>query len=422
VSSRIQRLATSLFLIWLVALGLRVGFLVHQVRLIPAEVLATVPFENEVGSVAQSLAQGHGFCCLFRQPTGPTAWLTPVYPLLLASIFKMFGIFTFASFLAAALLNCVFSSLICIPIFRAGRRIAGVPVTALGAWIWAFFPSGIVMPFEWIWDTSLSALVAAILLWATIVLDESFTSRNATGYGLLWGFALLTNPALGALFPFLLGWAAYRPYRQRRLRPGRILLALALAFVVCAPWTIRNAIRFHRLIPLRSNFAFELWRGNNESFDEYSREVNRITRFEQVRLYAQLGETAFLEEKMQKAKAFLRAHPALALQLWGRRIVATWFGTEDPWTSFSRADSLLVRFILGWNALTFLGLFIGLARLLAARNSYVLPLAVYPIIYPLVYYLTQTSLRLRHPCDPVLALFLAIAVLGAHGQPLQPDA
>jgi len=32
----------------------------------------------------------------------------------------------------------------------------------------------------------------------------------------------------------------------------------------------------------------------------------------------------------------------------------------------------------------------------------------------LVYYFTQTSLRLRHPLDPILALSLALAVLPWH--------
>ncbi len=81
---------------------LRIAFLVHQALVIPGNVLAYVPFEQEVGSVAKSLAEGQGFCCLFRQPTGPTAWLVPVYPLLLAGIFKVFGVFTLSSFYAAA--------------------------------------------------------------------------------------------------------------------------------------------------------------------------------------------------------------------------------------------------------------------------------------------------------------------------------
>jgi hypothetical protein len=53
---------------------------------------------------------------------------------------------------------------------------------------------------------------------------------------------------------------------------------------------------------------------------------------------------------------------------------------------------------------------VALARLLILRSPFFVPIAAYPIVFPLVYYLTQTSLRLRHPCDPVLALMAALAL------------
>jgi len=406
------QLGRSVLLIFVVALCVRCAFLFQQARLIPAAALASVPFQNEVGNVADSLAHGQGFCCLFRQPTGPTAWLAPVCPLLIAAVFKLFGSFTVASFYAAALMNSVFSALACIPLFYAGKRIAGVGVAAAACWVWAIFPSGVMMPFEWIWDPSLSALLAAALLWATLYVVDSGRARDSALYGLLWGVSLLTNPGLGALLPFLLGWMAYRQVRGGSLRLTPLVIIFAVLFACCLPWTIRNAVQFHRLIPVRANFPYELWSGNNEIFDEHSRAVNRITRYEQTRRYAQLGENAFLDEKWQKATEFIRTHPALYAQLFGRRIVATWLGAESPWQLFSQSDSLLVRGILLWNAITLLGTFGGLLRLLAARNPFFFPAAVFPLVFPITFYIAHTSLRHRHPCDPIIALLVAIALLG----------
>lgn len=408
--SKIRRLATSISIIFLVALGLRVAFLVHEARVIPGSVLAFVPFDNEVGSVAQELALGHGFCCLFRQPTGPTAWLVPVYPLLLAGIFKIFGIFTLHSFYAAALMNCVFSALASFPIFLVGKRVSGLPAAAGSAWLWAFFPTGILMPAEWIWDTSLSALLAVTLLWAALRLADSSRLRDCVAYGALWGFSLLVNPALGALFPFLIAWIGYGHFRRSDLHPKRLALVFVILVAISLPWTIRNAVQFHRLIPLRSNFPFELWIGNNEIYDEHSREVNRITRFEQIRRYNQLGESAFLDEKWQKARRFILSHPGLTLRLCGRRILATWLGTASPRSDFSHPDSPLVALLFAWNVLVLLGVLIALARLFVVRSQLFVPLALFPLVFPFVYYLTQTSLRLRHPCDPVLALLFVLAL------------
>ena len=201
-------MATSLTFIVLVAMAARITFAWDQARKIPPGVLAIVPFQQETGNIAYSLAQGKGFGSVFRMDTGPTAWLAPVYPLLVAGIFKIFGIFTARAFFATVFLNILFSSAACVPVFFAGKRIGGLGWPALAAWLWALFPNAIMMPFEWIWDTSLSALLAATILWATLALAESDRVLDWCAYGLLWGFALMTNPALGALLPFLLGWLA----------------------------------------------------------------------------------------------------------------------------------------------------------------------------------------------------------------------
>ncbi len=407
-----MRLASSVWLIALVALILRTAYFVHMAHLIPAPVLAAVPFQNEVGNVAAALARGDGFCCLFRQPTGPTAWLAPVYPLLLAGIFKIWGIFTLRSFYVAVALNCVFSALATVPLFRAGERTGGKQVAAVAGWIWAIFPSGVILPFEWIWDTSLSVLLAAILLWWTVKLKDSSRLGDFALYGLLWGIALLTNPALGAVLPVLGGWLIYEYRSNRALQLRFILLTGAVLVLSCLPWTVRNYVQFHRLIPLRSNFPFEFWSGNNEIFDEHSREVNRITRYEQTHLYAQLGENAFLDDKMHGALRFVRTHPALYLQLSGRRVVATWLGTESPWADFVHTDSGLARFLILWNAGALLGVVIGLVRLYRGRRAYFLPIAAFPILFPLTFYIAHTTLRHRHPCDPIVALLVAMATMG----------
>lgn len=408
---RISGLATSAWVTAIGALILRLAYFLYMAHLIPPAVLASVPFQNEVGNVGAALAQGQGFCCLFRQATGPTAWLAPVYPLLVAGIFKIFGTFTLRSFYAAVSVNCIFSALATIPLVYAGKRVGGARTAAIAGWIWAIFPTGVVLPFEWIWDTSLSVLLAAALLWSTLELKDSSKKRDFGFYGLLWGVLLLTNPALGALFPFLLGWILYQ-HRGRRPQWVRLgLLTCAVALLTCLPWNLRNYMQFHRVIPLRSNFPYELWSGNNEIFDEHSREVNRITRYEQVHLYAERGENRFLEDKLHEALTFIRTHPGLYAQLFGRRIMATWLGTESPWEDFQTSDSYFVRLILAWNAVALVGMIAGLVRLYV-RRTYFFPVASFPLIFPLTFYIAHTTLRHRHPCDPILALLIAVAVSG----------
>jgi 4-amino-4-deoxy-L-arabinose transferase-like glycosyltransferase len=414
MKNAIRMAVTSLAFIVLVAMVARMTFAWDQARKIPPGVLAIVPFEQETGNIAYSLAQGKGFTSVFRTDTGPTAWLAPVYPLLIAGIFKIFGSFTTRAFFAAVFLNIVFSSATCVPVFLAGKRIGGLSVASLAAWLWALFPNAIMMPFEWIWDTSLSALLAATILLATLALAESNRVLNWCGYGLLWGFALMTNPALGALLPFLLGWLAGCDPGENRLRWKRVALTATIAMLCCVPWTIRNYSAFHHFIPLRSNFPFELWLGNNDIFDEHARNGRKvITRTEETRRYAQLGETAYMQEKWQLATSFMASHPGLELRLTRRKFAAFWTGVESPFRTLHETDSNLVRGLLLCSFLTGLGTFVGILVLWLRQSAITFPLAIFPLIFPYLYYVTHADLRYRHPIDPVLCLLTAIAATSA---------
>jgi MFS family permease len=432
----IRRLATSLALIVMVAMGVRAAFAWDQARKISPAVLGVVPFQQETGNIAYALAQGKGFSNVFRTETGATAWLAPVYPLLVAAMFKLFGLFTARAFFAAVFLNILFSAAACVPIFFAGKRIGGLGVGAGAAWLWAVFPSGVMMPFEWIWDTSLSALLAAMILWATLELAESERWLDWGVYGLLWGLALVTNPGLGSMLPFLLGWVVLRGRGERSWRWKRGALSVGVAVLCCVPWTIRNYVAFHRFIPVRSNLPFELWLGNNDIFDEHARNGRKsITRTEEARKYAQIGETAYMAEKWELATSFLRVHPGLELRLTGRKFVAFWMGTESPVKNFRETDSSLIRGILLSSFLTAVGALSGTVvlwgkqketteRQRGGRESernrteesremtgeFVWPLAVFPFIFPCLYYVTHADLRYRHPIDPIVLLLTAIFV------------
>src|ERR1700730_1348894 len=104
VMRAIRKAATSLALIVIVAMGVRVAFAWDQARKISPEVLGIVPFQQETGNIAYALAVGKGFSNVFRTETGPTAWLAPVYPSIVAATFKLFGVFTARAFFACVAL------------------------------------------------------------------------------------------------------------------------------------------------------------------------------------------------------------------------------------------------------------------------------------------------------------------------------
>ena len=77
------------------------------------------------GTRSRSIAQGHGFSSPYEGSTGPTAWEPPLYPYLMAGVFKLFGIYTHASAWVLLSINSLFATLTCIPIYRIAQRTFG---------------------------------------------------------------------------------------------------------------------------------------------------------------------------------------------------------------------------------------------------------------------------------------------------------
>jgi 4-amino-4-deoxy-L-arabinose transferase-like glycosyltransferase len=404
--------ATSLWVIFAVALFLRVGYLWNYAHDHPRQAVSVVPFLFESGNIAHSLAVGAGFSSPFRVDTGPTAWMSPVYPLVLATVFHVFGIYTFYSFIAAASLNIVFVTLACAPIFFAAKRIGGLGLAAGAAWLWAVFPNAILIPVQSMWDASLSALLVATIFWATVTLAESARVRDWCAYGLLWGFTLMTNATLIALLPFLLAWLAYRAHKQQRPWIGRATLSIGIVALCCAPWTIRNFEVFHSFVPLRSGLGLQLWLGNNDDTQDIFRaELHPIYDADERSKYIEMGEVAYMHEKQLEAVQYMKAHPAREAHLIERRIISLWSGgTPTPVKDFLNAPSLWFRFVLLFNLVVAVCALLGLVILFRRRSVYAFPAAVFPFVFPWAYYLSLVLPRYRLPIDPVVMLLTAIAI------------
>jgi 4-amino-4-deoxy-L-arabinose transferase-like glycosyltransferase len=403
----LRRVAGSLTLIVIVALALRIAFAWSYQAHLPHRALSVIPFLFESGNIAHSIATGGGFASPFRVNTGPTAWMTPVYPYLLAAAMKLFGPYTFASWVAAVAVNIAFSCLVCIPLYFAARKIGGPGLAAGAAWLWAIFPNAIQMTYESLWDTSVSAFIATTLFWATLRVAQSRTLRACILYGLLWGLALMTNASLLSTLPFLAGWAAWR---RRRLQG--LMAAVLVAAICCVPWTIRNWEVFHALIPLRSVLGLQLWCGNNpQAKVVWLGDQHPIHDQAERDRYVEMGEIAYMREKERNAIAYMATHPTHEIQLITGRFVSIWTaGTPTPIADFLRTRSAWFRYVLLFNIAVAFGTLAGLVILFVRRSPFAFPAAVYPVVFPWAYYLTLALPRYRHPIEPVLLLLSAIAI------------
>lgn len=396
-----------LWLILAVAFCLRVALVLFYEATTSRQALSVIPFLFEPGNIAFALSHGQGFSSPLRTPTGPTAWMAPVYPLILAAIFKLFGAYTSPAYLAAVLFNILCSALTCIPVFKAGQRIAGPSVAVTAAWLWAIFPNAILLPVQSMWDTSLAALLAAVILYRTITLTRNSGLRDWCLYGLLWGLTLMTNPTLVLLAPFLFGWLLWR---TRVI--SAFLLAVCIAALCCVPWAVRNYVVFGAFIPFRSVLGLQLWVGNNDrAIDGRPGEVHPLSNSTERESYRRMGELAYMGAKKSEALHWIVTHPQVELHLTWVRFVETWTGgSPHPLRDLLHIDSIEFRSILLFNLLVAAGTLVGLGFVLQTRNSYWFPLAMFPLLLPIPAYLTLSSARYRHPLDPAILLLTAIAI------------
>jgi 4-amino-4-deoxy-L-arabinose transferase-like glycosyltransferase len=201
---------------------------------------------------AVSIAHGHGFPQTVLPQGGPSALRPPAYPYLLAAVFGLSGDSETAGRLASALLGVVTVALIgLVAELLWSRRMALVAMAVA-----AVYP-----PLVLLSGTLLSEALGLPLLLALVALaversrSPATTTAAGVAAGALLGLAVLDRPAFAVLaLPVAAGlWG--RPWRS--LRALRLpALALVVAALVVVPWTVRNAERFHALIPVSDQSGF----------------------------------------------------------------------------------------------------------------------------------------------------------------------
>src|SRR6476661_4882828 len=217
-------------------------------------------FGWEMGRVASSIADGRGFSSPLPSPTGPTAIVGPVYPLILSLIFKVFGIYSNGSAIAVRILQCVFSSMTCVFLYLCGRDTMGERTGRLAALAWSLFPLNIFFTVTKVWETSLTAMLTAALFWYMLGTRNSLSSLRWAVTGALLGVAALVNTSLVVLI-IPTGFSALFRNRTRALLP--LIVGALTCMAAVSPWLVRDYSVFRKVM-LRSNFPLEFRIGNNE--------------------------------------------------------------------------------------------------------------------------------------------------------------
>jgi len=408
-------LPRSVFWLVLLSLVLQVAMIgvFRQYRTRPEE--DHFGFGWEMGRVARSIALGQGFSNPYGGSTGPTAWEPPLYPYLMGGVFKIFGIYTYSSAWVLLTINSYFAALTTIPIFLIARRTFSQPVAIWSARAWALNPYIWYWSIHWIWDTTFTPLVLAVIFLVALELQEWRGWRGWAVFGMLWGVGALANPSMLVFLPFCGIWA----WRQRFKRgldslPG-VVLSSVIFFIVLSPWLLRNYEVFGHFVFLRDDFGLQLrlgnWKGADGMLMPYLQPNLNKLEFER---FQRVGELAYAAECKRLAFDWIRANPGRFAIVSFKRFFYYWNGV--PKATGSRAPwDFRNSLLLAWSALAIW----GLGRALRQKRRGAWLFAGLILTYPTTYYFVYPHARYRHPLEPEL-LILAVFLLLETGKPRSP--
>ncbi len=402
----------SLYFMFLVALAIRIAVSAVMVPEFLDPFRDHWHFGWEMGRIARSICEGRGFSSPFFDPSGPTAMLPPTYPYLVAACMRLFGGFTVATTIAVLTLNSVFASLTVIPIYFLAKRVLDERTAMVAGWAWVFFPYSIYLAGGRIYSDALTCLIASLLWLQTIRLEQSRAIRDWLVWGLLWGFAGLVSPVLLGPLPFLAIWLAARRSRAGLawFWPG--VLAACMLLAVLAPWTIRNYRAFGRLIPLRDGFWMEVHVGNNgDTSDVTPDSAHPTTSPMEYAQWRRLGEIGFMDAKKTEALSFIREHPGFFAWVTVRHVVNMWTGFWSLDPKFLADEPFHIPNVFFATAMTLLAVGGLRSAWLAGKGAAVFPLVLILVTFPMVYYITHSSMDYRHPLDPILVMMDCYCVL-----------
>jgi 4-amino-4-deoxy-L-arabinose transferase-like glycosyltransferase len=377
-------------------------------------------FGWEMGRVARSIAQGQGFSNPYGGTTGPTAWEPPLYPYLMAGVFKVFGVYTYASAWVLLTINSLFAGLTCIPIYLIGVKTFGERVAIWSACVWALLPYVWYWSIHWIWDTTFTPLMLSLIFLLALNLAEprvtkQQASRSWILFGLLWGIGALANPSMLSFLPFCGVWVWWQRSRRQMPSLAGVILSSVIFFLTLSPWLIRNYEVFGRFVFLRDDFGLQFrlgnWKGADGMLMAYLQPNLNNLEFDK---FQRMGELAYAEDCKRLAFEWVRENPGRFAIISLKRFFYYWNGVPKATDSRAPVDFRTSLF-LAWSVLAIW----GMLRALKQRRPGAWLFAGLMLTYPTTYYFVFPHARYRHPIEPellILSVFLVIEALRAGGK------
>ncbi len=368
-------------------------------------------FGWEMGWVARSIFQGHGFSSPFFPTTGATALVPPLFPYLVAWMFHLFGLYTAKAAFAILSINSLFSAMTCIPLYFSTRHALGEKAAVMAGWCWVVYPYAIYFSGARVWDYALTGLLFTTCFYFAQRLHRQKRLLGWLGFGLVYGVAALANPSVLTMFPVFLLLTVL----EMRRSDARWLLRCAVAVVglvaALAPWTIHNYRVLHFAGPVRDNFWLECWAGNNgDTFESNAVWAHPASNPVEMQRFEAVGEIAYIAEKKTLAMNFIEQNPAFFAGLSLRRAFSYWTGFWSFSPAYLNKEPLEIADVFFCTSITVLML-LGARRFWRRDWLSALPYLALITIFPITYYFTHATPDYRQPIEPEVVVLVVMGIL-----------
>ena len=271
----------------------------------------------------------------------------------------------------------------------------------IGAAVWIV--AKLSVPYEWESVYAALLLAVACCYYRRYIEAAAKPAANQWLLGGLVGLLVLTSPPTALIFIVWLAYDLYLSGAATFLKKALVPLVL-LPLLIVAPWTIRNYMRFHRVIPVRDDLGLELSVSNNDCaqfsiyknlssgcFDKFHPNHN-VREAAKVRA---MGEVNYDDLRLREAENWIGSHPEAFASLSATRFIAFWVPTQNGDVRDTGGWRLErgILYIYLMTALSGAGLMTLYRR--DARSSIVCLSCL--AAFPLVYYFVQFEDRYRYP-------------------------
>ncbi len=194
----------------------------------------------------------------------------------------------------------------------------------MNPWVWYW-------SIHWIWDTTFTPLVLALLFLLALELEQWPGVRGWILFGALYGVGALANPTMLIFLPFCGLWIWWRRSRRGLPSLAGVVLASLTFFLVLSPWLIRNYEVFGRFVFLRDDFGLQFRLGNGPSADGMlmpylQPNLNKL----ELQDFQRMGELAYADRCKRIAFDWIRAHPARFAVISLKRFFYYWNWSARP--------------------------------------------------------------------------------------------